>query len=230
MTFLFAGNFNTDAAVAKVDPVLTAAVGTQVGVEQQIQKERKSMQEKMITAEATVTAALDRVHKVENQMLDYLSEASSVMSNLYQIKRAAELVGVEIPQNIVLLTNSVKGNLKGTAIAAIVSDEINDVYAQMASLYPFMKQLVTSGTYETTEGGQTVNKKVNLLNSAERYYIANEVVRRLEKIKIDLFILAWQCRTLSWNSLWYRMDPKGWCNIMSGKITVEYLIRKWNQL
>ena len=230
LAILISGYISADAAIVKVDPALTAAVGTQIAIEENIQKERKDRQEKLIAAQAAVTAAMDRVHHVENQMLEYLSQASSIMSNIYQVKRAAELVGKEIPQNITLLNNSIKGNLKGTVIATIVSDELTDVYAQMASLFPFMKQLVTSGTYQTTEGGETVNKKVNLLNSAERYYIANEVVRRLEKIKIDLFILAWQCRTLSWNALWYRLDPKGWASIMSGKITVQYLINKWNNL
>ena len=86
--------------------------------------------------------ALDRVHSVENKMLEYLSNAQGAMQNLYQIKRAGELVTVEIPKNCSLLTKSVGRNLKGTAIAAIVSDELTDAATQMAALYPFMKQLV----------------------------------------------------------------------------------------
>ena len=94
----------------------------------------------------------------------------------------------------------------------------------MASLYPFMQQLVTSGSYTVNNSqGKNEKHKVNLLNSAERYYIANEVVLRLEKINIDLYILAWQVRTLSWNSLWYSLDPQGWASIMSGKAIAETL-------
>ena len=56
-----------------------------------------------------------------------------------------------------------------------------------------MKQLVTSGSYDVAGGdGKKEKHKVNLLSSAERYYIANEVVTRLEAINTDLFILAWQ--------------------------------------
>ena len=56
-----------------------------------------------------------------------------------------------------------------------------------------MKQLVTSGSYDVTnQDGNKEKHKVNLLSSAERYYIANEVVTRLEAINTDLFILAWQ--------------------------------------
>ena len=153
------------------------------------------------------------------------------MQNLYQIKRAAELVTVEIPKNTTLLKNSVKGNLKGTAIAALVSDEITDAATQMAALYPFMQQLVTSGSYDVTNAeGKTEKHKVNLLNSAERYYVANEVVTRLERINTDLFILAWQVRTLSWNDLWFSLDPEGWASIMAGKNIVNGLVTDWNNI
>jgi len=177
-----------------------------------------------------VTVALDRVHSVEDKMLEYLSNAQGAVQNLYQIKRAGELVLTEIPQNAKLLANSVKGNLKGTAIATMVSDELTDAATQMAALYPFMKQLVTSGSYDVTDtDGKKKSQKVNLLNSAERYYVANEVVTRLEAINTDLFILAWQVRTLSWNDLWFSLDPEGWAAVMSGKNIVDGIVREWNR-
>ena len=213
----------------QTDPTLTAAVIAQTEELKSQHKKRRKIQEQIVTAEAAVTVALDRVHNVENKMLEYLSNAQGAMQNLYQIKRAAELVGTEIPQNIVLCTKAVKGNLKGTAIATIVSREITDASAQMAALYPFMKHLVTSGTYDvSTAEGTTEKHKVNLLSSGERYYIANEVVSRLEAINTDLFILAWQIRTLSWNDLWFSLDPEGWASVMSGMNIVNGLIADWN--
>ncbi len=219
-----------ELSAQQTDPTLTAAVVAQTSALKDIHKKRRNLQQKIIAAEAAVTLALDRVHKVEDKMLEYLSNAQGAMQNLYQIKRAGELVLTEIPQNCKLLTKSVGGNLKGTAIAAIVSDELTDAAAQMAALYPFMKQLVTSGSYDVTGAdGSTDKHKVNLLNSAERYYIANEVVTRLEAINTDLFILAWQVRTLSWNDLWFRLDPEGWANVMSGKNIIEGIVAEWNQ-
>lgn len=134
----------------QTDPTLTATVILQTEELKSIHKKRKKTQEQIIAAEAAVTVALDRVHAVENKMLEYLSNAQGAMQNLYQIKRAGELVLTEIPRNTALLKNSVKGNLKGTAIALLVSDEISDAAAQMAALYPFMQQLVTSGSYNVT--------------------------------------------------------------------------------
>lgn len=219
------------ARAQQTDPTLTAAVILQTEELKSIHKKRKSTQEKIIAAETAVTLALDRVHNVENRMLEYLSNAQGAMQNLYQIKRAAELVATEIPRNCDLLRKSVPGHLKGTAIAVLVSDELTDAATQMAALYPFMKQLVTSGSYDVTNAeGKTEKHKVNLLNSAERYYIANEVVSRLETINTDLWLLAWQVRTLSWNDLWFSLDPDGWASVMSGKAIAETLVWEWNTI
>lgn len=219
------------ARAQQTDPTLTAAVILQTEELKSIHRKRKSTQEKIIAAETAVTLALDRVHNVENRMLEYLSNAQGAMQNLYQIKRAAELVATEIPRNCDLLRKSVPGHLKGTAIAVLVSDELTDAATQMAALYPFMKQLVTSGSYVVTNAdGKTEKHKVNLLNSAERYYIANEVVTRLETINTDLWLLAWQVRTLSWNDLWFSLDPDGWASVMSGKAIAETLVWEWNTI
>ena len=73
------------------DPALTAAVIAQTVELKNIHKQRKKTQEKIIAAETAVTLALDRVHGVENKLLEYLSNAQGAMQNLYQIKRALGL-------------------------------------------------------------------------------------------------------------------------------------------
>ena len=186
----------------QVDPALTAAVVAQTAVLNDIYNTRDNTQKKIIAAEAAVTVAMERMHQVENKILDYLSNAQGAMQNIYQIKRAAELVTVEIPQNMT-----------------------------MASLYPFMQQLVTSGSYNVTgSNGEPEKHKVNLLDSAERYYVANEVVTKLENINTDLWLLAWQIRTMSWHDLWFGLDPEGWATVMSGKAVAESLIYQWENL
>ena len=221
----------TDTFAQQTDPTLTGAVFAQTSTLKNIYDKRQKAHEKIIAAETAVTVALDRVHSVENKMLEYLSNAQGAMQNLYQIKRAGELVLTEIPKNCDLLRKSVPGHLKGTAIAVLVSDELTDAAAQMAALYPFMQQLVTSGSYTVTgSDGNKEKHKVNLLNSAERYYVANEVVTRLETINTDLWLLAWQIRTLSWNDLWFSLDPDGWASVMSGKAIAETLVWEWNTI
>ena len=203
----------TDTFAQQTDPTLTGAVFAQTSTLKNIYDKRQKAHEKIIAAETAVTVALDRVHSVENKMLEYLSNAQGAMQNLYQIKRAGELVATEIPQNCSLLLKSVGSNLKGTAIAAIVSDELADAATQMAALYPFMKQLVTSGSYDT--GGSDGGKE--------------KVLTRLEAVNTDLFILAWQVRTLSWNDLWFSLDPEGWASVMSGKNIIGGIVADWNR-
>ena len=215
----------------QTDPALTGAVAAQTKILKDLFKKREKTQKAIIASEASVFVAMERMHSLENKMLGYLQNAQGAMQNIYQIKRAAELVDVEIPKNMALLRKSIPGNLKGTAIAVLVSEELLDATTQMASLYPFMKQLVTSGSYNLTNAdGKTEKHKVNLLNSAERYYVANEIVTRLESINTDLWLLAWQIRMYSWNDLWFGLDPDGWATVMSGKGIVDGLILDWKYL
>ena len=79
----------------QTDPTLTAAVGAQSAMLNNLFSKREKTQKKIIAAETAVTVAMDRMHKVEDQMLEYLSNAQGAMQNLYQIKRAAELVTTE---------------------------------------------------------------------------------------------------------------------------------------
>lgn len=215
----------------QTDPALTGAVAAQTKILKDLFKKREKTQKAIIASEASVFVAMERMHSLENKMLGYLQNAQGAMQNIYQIKRAAELVGVEITKNMALLRKSIPGNLKGTAIAVLFSEELLDATTQMASLYPFMKQLVTSGSYNLTNAdGKTEKHKVNLLNSAERYYVANEIVTRLESINTDLWLLAWQIRMYSWNDLWFGLDPDGWATVMSGKGIVDGLILDWKYL
>jgi hypothetical protein len=226
-----AASFVLKSSAQQTDPTLTGAVLTQTQMLKDLFKKREKTQQQIIATEAAVTLAMERMHQVEEKVLSYLSNAQGAMQNLYQIKRATELVAVEIPKNMSLVKNSIPGNLKGTAIATLVSDELLDATTQMLSLYPFMKQLVTSGSYDVTNSdGKTEKHKVNLLNSAERYYVANEIVTRLESINTDLWLLAWQIQTYSWSDLWFGLDPEGWATVMSGKYIVSGLIRDWQYL
>lgn len=235
LTLALALCFCTSGVAQQTDPTLTGAVAAQTEMLKKLFKKREKTQRQIIAAEASVALAMERMHKVEETVLGYLQNAQGAMQNLYQLKRATQLVSVEIPRNMSLLRRAVPRNLKGTAIATLVSDELIDATTQMASLYPFMKQLVTSGSY-TVDGyddaGKPIQKKqkVNLLNSAERYYIANEVVTRLESINTDLWLLAWQVQTMSWNDLFFSLDPQGWATVMSGKYIVEGLIWEWKYL
>lgn len=223
------------ASVVQVDPALTGAVAAQMEVLRELFAKREKTQKKIIDAEAAVTIAMSRMHHVEEQWLGYLSNASDAVQNLYQIKRAGELVAIYIPQNISNVKKAMPGNLKGTAISLLVSKELANAVTQMTTLMPLMKELVTKGSYSYDsfdENGKPVTKqkKVNLLDSAERYFVANSIVSKLEAINSDLFILSWQIRYMGWDDLWQAIDPEGWANVVTGKYIVNGIINDWKNL
>ena len=140
----------------------------------------------------------------------------------------------DLPSNMKNVRLAVKaGGFQGTFLATTVGDQLNNMTMDMMSLYPFLKQLVTSGTYNTTDYdnmGNLINKKnkVNLLNSAERYYICNTVVDKLENINTSLYLLSWEIQTMRWRDLFFKLDPEGWAAVMSGKNIVEGIVSDWN--
>jgi hypothetical protein len=228
--------FSSTASFAgvQVDPALTSSITLQMTTLKSIYSKREKTQKQIIEAEAAVTLALDRMHKVESKVLDYMSNVQGAFQNLYQIKRAGELVMKDIPSNMNNVRRAIKvGGFQGTFLATTVGDQLNNMTMDMMSLYPFLKQLVTSGTYNTTDydnQGNLINKKnkVNLLNSAERYYICNTVVDKLENINTSLYLLSWEIQTMRWRDLFFKLDPEGWAAVMSGKNIVEGIVSDWN--
>lgn len=233
IVFLLLGKASLmSAGGVQTDPVLTAAIVNQMNVLSKLFATRQGTQLAILGAEGTVTAAMTRIHQVEDQVLKYMSNVQGVFQNAYQIKRCAELA-VEIPQNVNLVRKSIKiGKVQGTVIAATVGTELTKVYTEMASLLPLLSQLVTSGSYsydDIDDSGKVVQKtkRVNLLDSAERYYICNEVMTKLENINTGLYLLAWEIQTMRWRDLLYGLDPDGWIAYMSGQNIVNGLISDW---
>jgi len=206
----------------QTDPALAAAVGAQTVTLSTLFNARKKTQEKILAATGIEEVQLKQLHDIEKKVLDYMANVTGLMQNLYQVKRTAELVTVEIPRNISEVSKATKGHLKGTAIALAVSDEIRSVYTEIGSLSALCTSLVKTKTVD--------GNKVNLLNAAERYWLCEKIVSSLEDINSALYILSWQIQYLSWEDLWRGLDPDTWANYMQGKWMAESCIRDWDDL
>ena len=84
----------------QTDPTLTAAVTAQTFTLKSLFDARKSTQEKILAATGIEEVQLQQLHDIEKKVLDYMANVSGLMQNLYQVKRTAELVTVEIPRKI----------------------------------------------------------------------------------------------------------------------------------
>lgn len=224
--------FISDAAIVKTDPVLTGAITAQTIALNKVYDERKKKEEAILLSEETTNYNLEKIHKVEKQALEYLSNAQGAVQNLYQIKQATELVSVIIPHNIKALSNSIPQHLMGTAVSALVSEQIKRAYSEMASLFPYMQQLVTSGTYDVSGSNDKKSQahKVNLLNSSERYFIAQEVVNRLNKINRTIVHLTYEVQTLGVKDCVRIVDPLTWQTYNNSTSTVNDVVNTWKKL
>ena len=216
------------AGIVSADPVLAGAVTAQTLALESVYKERSKHQNAIIVAETAINGAMVQIHKVENKMLGYLSNAQGAMQNLYQLKRCDELFTTESPENISAVRSAIIGHAMGTAIAAIASDEIKSLENNSRTLYPLVAQLVTSGSYNQRNDNGTIDKKkVNLLDASERYYILNEVVRHLEDISTSLWLLSWQIQTFSLTDLVQVLTPDTWYNILEGESIANLIIEDY---
>lgn len=241
LVFAMAMICSPSASLAKsavsYDPALHSAVLAQIRVLEKIYNKREKTQNKIIAADVAVSTALTRMHDVEDKILGYMENVQGAIQNLYEIKRAAKLVAIEIPNSMKEVRRAISiGHFQGTFIATTASHELTEITEDMLSLYPFMAQLVTSGSYnvDVYEPGGTLpgkwttkQKKVNLLNSAERYYVCTTVLSKLEDINTRLRLFAWQIMTMRWRDFFYELDPEGWCKLMGGYLSADYVVREW---
>lgn len=219
----------TQAALVQTDPGIIFALEIQTETLRALYEKRNKTQERIIEAEATVTAAMERLHALEDKMLNYMSNAQMAVQNLHQIKEAGELV-VQIYKNFEKVSKAVSNNLVGTAVTAIVSDKIKDFKEDIVSLTAFMTQLVQSGTYNVTGAdGKNEKHKVNLLNAAERYYVCNTVVTRLRSMNRAMWMLSWQVQCLGWRDLLEKLDPVTFYNAQYAKTVANTILRDWNR-
>lgn len=209
-------------AHAGIDPVVATTVTVQAETLKATYVAREKKQKELIAVETAVATGMTAIHNVEKKMLDYLSNISDAISNLYQIQRAAMLV-VEIPRNAAALTEAVKKNPKGAVIAPIISRQIVELSAEATSLYPFMQQLVTKGSYNSGKN----EHKVNLLNSAERYYIASTILSKLSNINAALITLRYQIQYASWMDLLHKLDRETWMAYWNTKAMADNVLYEW---
>lgn len=208
---------------AGVDPLLAAAVEFHTVEIRKTYDERKSLQEKIIEADAVITLQLDRMHNVENQILDYMSNASAAVENMYQLKEIA-LTIPEIYQAHQDVLDAIKRNPKGLVFAAIVSKQWTKIAENLTQSAMLINDLVLTGKTDKNN-----KKKVNLLSAAERYDIVNTVLYNLKRVRYSLWLLSYQIRYWTFIDFWIALDYKSWAKMIGMEYNAKLAIRMWNR-
>ena len=204
----------------KSDVALTAAVLEMSRKYNEEAKQRRTLQGQILAAEAGTALALENIHKIESDMVDYLSNANSAVSNLYQIKQCLELATVTIPKNFKALKDALAANPKSAVLGISVDKVYIDIVAQAVELYAFLKPLVLSGSVDTKTG-----KKVNLLNAAERYHILNTTYSKLWSLNHDLLRMRSNAQYAGWGSLLHTYDRETWYNLYKVDLCTDQIVR-----
>lgn len=212
-----------------VDPPLTAAIIAQTDLLQGEFKTRTKHHNTIEIAQAGIVAAMEQVHNVEDQMLNYLANASNAMQNLYQLKKIALLVSDDIPNNLIRLGKDIPGNLKGTGITLFVNKTVTDTTTDILALSDIVTKLVTS-KYSFKESKDKNDKNINLLSAAERYSILQDVLQRLTKINRRIFLTDFYIKTFGWKELWRGLDRESYCKVLYGEMVAKQLVQQWNNL
>lgn len=216
------------SAVVTTDPALAAAVVLQTETLEKSYKERKKHREAIEQLQAGITIGLTQIHKVEDMMLDYLGNASGVLSNMIQIKNIGEYT-VDISEKLASIIKDIPNNPKGAAITAICHNHMQKTIADITGMADIVTNLVTT-KYSLSKAGDDDKKHVNLLSAAERYNILMTVEQKMMQIKYDLQLIHYFIRTLGWKDLWFNLDRESYLKAISVGIDVNIIINKWNKL
>lgn len=219
----------TNADVISIDPTLAALTTLQTSTMKDQYKKRNKMREATLTMQTTIATGLERIHDLEDKVLEYMGNASGALTNMIQIKNIADY-SVKISSQLVNLAKSIPDNPKGAAITSVCNKHITTTTADVVSLTDLVRTLVST-KYSLKEAKSKDDKKhVNLLSSAERYNILMSVESKLSKISYDLTILQYFVETLSWKDLWMGLDRESYLKAISIQVNMNDIINKWNKL
>lgn len=160
-----------------------------------------------------------------------MSEASNVLTNLSQFKDIG-LKSAKIISTSAEILKEIPDNAEGAVIASFCYSKYADIAADVTGMVTLVQDLVANTTYggkkddDSTDG----KKHVNLLSSAERYNILMDVMSRLSSIQMDLNLIRYYIRTISWRDLWKEFDVESYRNAWSTQWEINSVIRQWNKL
>ena len=219
----------SNGAVITTDPALAGAILLQTESLQKSYKERKKHREAIELLQGQITAGLTQIHKVEDMILDYMGNASGVLTNMIQMKNIGEYT-VEISEKLVAIVKDIPNNPKGAAITLFCHKHVQRTTADITGMADLVTNLITT-KYSLKDAKTEDDKKhVNLLSAAERYNILVSVEQKLMKINYDLMLLHYFIKSLGWRDLWFNLDRESYLKAIMMGVDVNQIINKWNKI
>lgn len=229
VAFYIALNPLCSYAFLDTDPALAFAIAAQVGTEASLHSKRSKDRKAIFGTQVIITDMLDKVHHIESQVLNYMGNASSLLSNCMQMVNIVEYVA-KIPGLADDVLSEAKKSPKGALLLPICSSRLNKIKGEVFELGNFVTQMVAAKYSLKNVKSEDDKKHVNLLSSAERYYILNTVETKLDEICRDLRFTKYYIRNLGWRDLWKTIDAKSYYQALAIRSNVDQLVYQWNRL
>lgn len=196
----------------KTDPLVRAAVENEKSALTTQLSKQNSSNLTIAGLNTGIALQLDSIHKYEKMMYEYLSQASSVISNAYDVYRCGDLV-LDIKNALADCSKEAVNHPQGAIVSVIVSKQYTRVYEESISLYGYIASLVKAG-----------NGKV-LLNSVERTQILVQVKNRLSQILRTLTALKYQIRLYRWIDVARELAPSEYYRFLGMESVVSRIKR-----
>ena len=182
---------------------------------------------------------MEKLHAMEDSVLKYLTNASTAVKNLLQVKRCAQYI-INIPERCADIMQTIKERPEGLLINAGMTaaenlrakaqeekahSTINQAYACAAEATTTIASLLKSGTMSKDD---TV--KVNLLDPYERTAMLDKIETDLYWMDFKLKILEFDIRVNNLYDLWLAVDPRTFYNYFNAKSAMENTIHTFREL
>lgn len=218
-----------NSGIVTYDPMLFGAIIQQTQTLESSYNTRKKHREAILELQAGIAAGLTEIHRVESMVLDYMGNASGVLTNMIQLKNIGEYT-VEIGERFAAILKDIPNNPKGAAITAVCHKQMASTLADVSGMADLVTNLVTT-KYSLKDAKSDEDKKhVNLLSAAERYDILVSVEQKLMKINFDLQLIHYFIKTLGWRDLWFQLDRESYLKAISVGVDINIIINKWNKI
>lgn len=180
-----------------IDPTTTAAIIAQTAALSGLYGTRIGLQSTITGAEALLNATMGGIHDIQKKTFEYLSHAQSAISSLSQIATITKLTFTEIPGNVKGLLSDISNHPQKAFLAEVNGQLLGDIVLEATEIAGLIEGLVTSSTVKKDKDGNIDTKgKVNLLNGAERYAIAETILSKLRGLNSTIVSARWHIKSV----------------------------------
>jgi len=187
-------------------------------------KEVKKEQDKI--AEYTATMAV--IKEAYKETMANIKGFGTESKYYVEIGTTAYEIITRIPKLVKTISNS---KFEGK-VACIT--ELTNIASRTQQLVADFVNIVNNAKVENPLKGNATTKKkgdgYNFLSRYDRLNVAIRIYTDLNSINYKLEYMEYLAQYTTWNSLFFKVDPKGWANIVGGKLIAESIINDWKRL